>query len=169
MHPGISADASLFADLGVDPYQPGCHSLEATDFLIRGRTPDVSAHLLLWQVECVGDFWFNFSGYKRHNFHILIEKLQMFYPASHPVVIYEAAQMPQGRPKIVKSTLDTITKDDLTGISTLYHRPPCRSWWTPQCAGASVCNCLDASTGGMIDEPDTIDRFHRGPCRSCSP
>lgn len=123
MHPGISADASLFADLGLDPSQPGCHSLEATDFLVHRRSPDVSAHFLLWQVECVGDFGFNFSGYKRHNFHILLERLRMFYPTTHPVIIYEATQMPQGRPKIIKSSLESITKDDLTGISTLYLPP----------------------------------------------
>jgi hypothetical protein len=62
MHAGISADATLFADLGLDPSTPGCHSLEATDFLIRRRTPDVGAHVLLWQVECVGDFGFAFGG-----------------------------------------------------------------------------------------------------------
>ena len=123
MHAGISADASLFADLGLDPSQFGCHSLEATDFLIRQRVPDICAHLLLWQVECVGDFGFNFSGYKRHNFHVLIERLHMFYPTNHPVVIYEAAQMPHGRPKIIMSSLGSLVKDALTGISTLYIPP----------------------------------------------
>jgi precorrin-3B methylase len=123
MHPGISADASLFADLGIDPSQPGCHSLEATDFLIHDRTPDVRAHFLLWQAECAGDFGFHFSGYARHNFHILVERLLMFYPATHPVVIYEAAQLPQGQPKIIRASLESITKDDLTGISTLYLPP----------------------------------------------
>ena len=123
MHAGISADASLFADLGLDPSQPGCHSLEATDFLIHRRQPDVTSHFLLWQAECAGDSGFNFSGYKRHNFHILVERLRTFYPATHPVIIYEATSLPQGRPKIIKATLDTIHKDQLTGISTLYFPP----------------------------------------------
>jgi Tetrapyrrole (Corrin/Porphyrin) Methylases len=95
MHAGVSADSWLFADLGIDPSQPGCHSLEATDFLIHRRTPDVSAHVLLWQVEYVGDLGFNFSGFRAHNFHLLVERLRKFYPAAHPVIIYEAAQMPQ--------------------------------------------------------------------------
>src|ERR1039458_9991298 len=86
MHAGISADASLFADLGIDPSHPGCHSLEATDFLIYQRKPDITSHLLVWQAECVGDSGFNFAGYKRHNFHILIERLRMFYPADHLIV-----------------------------------------------------------------------------------
>ncbi|GAO44095.1 SAM-dependent methyltransferase [Flavihumibacter petaseus] len=123
MHASVSADASLFADLGIDPSQPGCHSLEATEFLIHRRVPDTSSHLLVWQAECVGDPGFNFAGYKRHNFDILINQLQKFYPADHPVFIYEAASLPQGRPKIIKSTLDTIRKEDLTGISTLYLPP----------------------------------------------
>jgi siroheme synthase len=123
MHPGISADASFFADLGIDPSKPGCHSLEATDFLIHSRTPDTTSHFLLWQAECAGDLGFNFAGYRRHNFEILIERLGQFYPTSHPVIIYEATALPQGRPKIVKTTLDTIRKDDLTGISTLYLPP----------------------------------------------
>ena len=123
MHASVSADASLFADLGIDPSQPGCHSLEATDFLIHQRKPDTTSHLLLWQAECAGDLGFNFAGYRRHNFDILIEQLQTFYPATHPLIIYEATSLPQGRPKIIKTTLSTIRKEDLTGISTLYLPP----------------------------------------------
>lgn len=123
MHASVSADASLFADLGIDPSQPGCHSLEATEFLIHQRVPDTSSHLLLWQAECVGDPGFNFAGYKRHNFDILLEQIRKFYPADHPVFIYEATALPQGKPKIIKTSLDTIRKEDLTGISTLYLPP----------------------------------------------
>ena len=123
MHAGVSADGALFADLGIDPAQPGCHSLEATDFLVHRRTPDVQAHLLLWQAECVGDMGFRFSGYARHNFPVLIERLRTFYPGNHPVVVYEAAQMPQCMPHIQVLALDAIGKDDLTGISTLYLPP----------------------------------------------
>jgi hypothetical protein len=122
MHPGVSADASLFADLGIDPSQPGCHSFEATEFLFSRRT-DIYSHVLLWWAECVGDSGFNFLGYKRHNFHILIDRLQTFYPASHPVIIYEAAQFPHDRCKMIKLSLESITKDDLTGVSLLYLPP----------------------------------------------
>ena len=47
----------------------------------------------------------------------------MFYPAAHPVIIYQATQLPQGRPQIIKSSLDIITSDKLTGIATLYLPP----------------------------------------------
>jgi hypothetical protein len=123
MHTGISAEDALFADLGIDPSRPGCHSLEATDFLIRRRIPDTSSHLLLWQVECVGDEGFDFSGYRRHNFGVLVEELRRFYPEDHPVVIYEAGQLPHLKPSIKRSSLEKITKDDLSGISTLYLPP----------------------------------------------
>jgi precorrin-3B methylase len=173
MHPGISADASLFADLGIDPSQPGCHSLEATDFLVHRRTPDVSAHVLLWQVECVGDFGFNFSGYKRHNFHLLIERLRTFYPGTHPVIIYEGAQLPQGRPKIVKSSLTSITKDDLTGISTLY-LPPAATLQVDQemCQRLGLSSKQQGATKNetpltdfiaSLADPATLERFRADP------
>jgi hypothetical protein len=73
--------------------------------------------------NAVGDSGFNFLGYKRHNFHILIDRLQTFYPASHPVIIYEAAQFPHDRCKMIKLSLESITKDDLTGVSLLYLPP----------------------------------------------
>lgn len=123
MHSAVSADGCLFADLGIDPSQPGCHSLEATSFLIHRRIPDTSSHLLIWQAECVGDLGFNFAGYRRHNFEILIKRLREYYPAAHPVIIYEAASLPQGRPVIIATSLDVIQKEQLTGISTLYLPP----------------------------------------------
>jgi precorrin-4 methylase len=123
MHAGVSADACLFADLGIDPSRPGCHSLEATSLLIHRRRPDTASHVLIWQAECVGDAGFDFSGYERHNFPVLIEELHRHYPQDHPVVIYEAASLPQMRPTIVQERLDTIRKEQLTGISTLYLPP----------------------------------------------
>ena len=123
MTPAISAEASLLADLGLDPSTFGIQMLEATDFLIRRRVIDTSCHVLLWQVECVGDFGFNFSGYKKQNFPILIESLQRIYPEDHPVVVYDGSQFPQFRPKIQKLSLSTISSDHLSGISTLYLPP----------------------------------------------
>src|SRR5512140_2763592 len=48
MLPGISADACLIADLGVDPATHGLQSYEATDFLLRKRRGDPSCGLVLW-------------------------------------------------------------------------------------------------------------------------
>ena len=123
MQPAVSADASLFADLGIDPSKPGCHTLEATDLLIRHRVPDTTGHVLIWQAECVGDGGFNFSGYRKAHFAQLVDELRRHYPADHPVYIYEAASFPHMLPTISRSSLDVITAADLTGISTLYLPP----------------------------------------------
>ena len=126
MMPGVSADACLFADLGIDPSHVGYQTFEATEMLINQRKIDNGSHVVIWQVECVGEAGFNFSGYRRHNFGTLIEYVQGFYTDDHPVVIYEASMYPHLRSIIKKSSLSTISKDDLTGISTLYI-PPMKS------------------------------------------
>lgn len=123
MMPAVSAEASLLADLGLDPSTYGIQSMEATDFLIRSRSIDTTCHILLWQVECVGDFGFDFTGYKKQNFPILVEALQKIYPKDHPVVVYDGSQFPQIRPKIQILNLTTISSKHLSGISTLYLPP----------------------------------------------
>ena len=51
---GISAEACLFADLGLDPGTTGCQSYEATAFLARTPPVDTEAVLVLWQVSVLG-------------------------------------------------------------------------------------------------------------------
>src|SRR3546814_5585333 len=51
MEPGISAEACLYADLGIDPGRSGVLSLESTHFLVYQHTIDTSAHLLLRSEE----------------------------------------------------------------------------------------------------------------------
>lgn len=65
MLPGISAEDCMFADLNMDPSDPGCVTYEATDFLARDRVLDTCSHLILWQVGCVGvrDLDFKVSRY----------------------------------------------------------------------------------------------------------
>src|SRR5947207_15537569 len=53
--PGISAEACLFADLGIDPGVCGCQSYEATDFLVRPRAFDTGTALVLWQVGALAE------------------------------------------------------------------------------------------------------------------
>lgn len=123
MGSAISAQDSLFADLGLDPSTFGLMTLDATDFLIRNRSLDPSMHVLLWQAECAGDDGFNFSGYRRHNFPVLLERVGEYYPADHPVVIYDASTFGHLPPVIQLKRLDTIQASDLSGISTLYLPP----------------------------------------------
>lgn len=123
MAPAISAQDWVFADLGLDPSSAGLQTVDATDLLIRTRRLDPGMHVLIWQAECVGDDGFNFGGYRRHNFPILVDYLKQTYPGDHDIVIYDASTYPHLPPTIRKRTLDEISADDLSGISTLYLPP----------------------------------------------
>lgn len=63
MLPGVSAEDCLFADLGIDPANPGCLTYEASDFLLREKPLNIYCHLVLWQVGCIGVPDFNFNGF----------------------------------------------------------------------------------------------------------
>lgn len=54
MFPGISAEACLYADLGIDPSYPGAQTLEATDLLVRELVLITSGHVIIYQVGVVG-------------------------------------------------------------------------------------------------------------------
>ena len=120
MQPGISAEASLFADLGLDQANFGFQSYDSSELLINDRTIDPYSHVILWQVECAGDDGFNFSGYKMYNFPLVLEKLLKVYPADHPIVVYEASQWAQYSPQILKIPINKLCTSNLTGICTLY-------------------------------------------------
>jgi precorrin-3B methylase len=123
MAPAVSAQDSLFADLGIDPSSAGLQTVDATDLLVRRRELNPSMHVLIWQAECVGDDGFNFGGYERQNFPVLIDYLRQTYPADQTVVIYDASTFPHLPPIIQRTQLDQIQATDLSGISTLYLPP----------------------------------------------
>lgn len=94
MEPGVSAEACLYADLGIDPGRHGLLSFEATQFLVREHAVDPSALLLLWQVALCGQL--DCTGFTPcpHRLQLLVDKLLACYPANTPVILYEAAQLP---------------------------------------------------------------------------
>ena len=120
MLPGISADACLFADLGVDPARYGCSSFEATDFLVHQRRFDPRSSLVLWQVGLVGEIDFKTAGYSGHGIAILVEALLRTYPADHLITVYEASQYVVCRPRIETVQLAQLPTVRLTSISTLF-------------------------------------------------
>jgi uncharacterized protein YabN with tetrapyrrole methylase and pyrophosphatase domain len=126
MLPGVSAEDCLFADLGVDPADNGCQSLEATDFLMRMRSIDPTQPLILWQVGVVGESAYRGASYSLAALPLLLRKLQETYPPDHPVVLYEAATEPGGRARCEKSTLVGLANVALTPFSTLFV-PPLRA------------------------------------------
>jgi len=108
MEPGISAEACLYADLGLDPGRHGVQSWEATQFLIERRVPDPSALLILWQVALTGDLALDRFHAEPDAIGLLVEKLRRWYPADTPVMLYEAAQLPVERVRADRMQLEAI-------------------------------------------------------------
>ena len=94
MEPGVSAEACLYADLGVDPGRRGVQSMEATHFLVYDRQPDVGGLVLLWQVALSGDLSCTRLHAEREGVQALVDRLLRWYPPDHEVILYEAAQLP---------------------------------------------------------------------------
>jgi hypothetical protein len=127
MRPGVCALDCLCADLGVDPCHPGMQTHEATDMLIRGRVPDTSLHVVLWQVGLIGEMGFRRKGYINENFSVFVHYLQKHYGDDYPVTHYVASRFPTVPPTIEAYPLgalhDPATQAKVTGISTFYLPP----------------------------------------------
>jgi hypothetical protein len=100
MQAGISAEACLYADLGIDPAEYGCLSFEASEWLVFGHKLDPSCAVILWQVDCVGDASYQSEGYDGQHVPLLVESLLRYYDADHLAYLYHAPVLPIGRPKI---------------------------------------------------------------------
>jgi hypothetical protein len=119
--PGISALDCLFVDLGLDPGADGLQSFGATDFLVRGRVPDTTVPLVLWQISVIG-VTTTAATVNRGGVRILAESLAALYGAGHEVIVYEASPFPVGRALIEPCTLEGLPAA-VTGLSTLYVPP----------------------------------------------
>jgi uncharacterized protein YabN with tetrapyrrole methylase and pyrophosphatase domain len=125
MLPAISADACLFADLGIDPGTTGCQSYEATDFLINRRVIDPRTALLLWQIGVIGEQGYKneHNAWNREGLRILVEVLLEYYPPEHIVTIYEAARYVCYDAVVHNVRLDELADAPVSAISTLYVPP----------------------------------------------
>ena len=94
MEPGISAEACLYADLGIDPGRRGVQSMEATHFLVYDRRPDTAGLVLLWQVALSGDLSCTRLHAEPEGVQALVDRLLRWYPDDHEVILYEAARLP---------------------------------------------------------------------------
>lgn len=122
--PGISAEDCLFADLQLDPGQQGCQSYEATDFLVRPRHFDQSTPLILWQAGAIGHFKvIDATLDPAKGLAALASMLRRSYPASHPIIMYEAATLPTHEPTIVRMRLDQLSTGAVSPFATLYIPP----------------------------------------------
>ena len=123
MLPGISSEDCLFADLGVDPGINGCQSYEATDFLLNKRFIDPTSSVILWQIGVVGDATFKAVGYDLSAMPLLVERLSMIYPPTHPMYLYEAAVFHGCEPIIRQITAAELAYGQLSAGYTLYIPP----------------------------------------------
>ena len=120
--PGITAEDCLYVDLEIDPGATGMQSFDATDFLVRRRTPDTTVPLILWQVGIVGGS--RTSGVvRRAGLEVLAERLSELYGAEHELVVYEATPFPVGRPMIERCAAGALADAGVTGLSTIYVPP----------------------------------------------
>jgi tetrapyrrole methylase family protein/MazG family protein len=121
--PGISAQDCLFSDLLIDPGSHGCHSFEASDFLLYKRKFDPTSHLILWQVDIIGVLNNPYSHDNKKGAELLTGYLNNFYDLNHEVILYEAAQYPSFNPIIQHSTLSELSNLNSSRICTLYLPP----------------------------------------------
>ncbi|MCS6236896.1 hypothetical protein G3495_17560 [Shewanella baltica] len=123
MEPGISAEACLWADLGIDPGNSGHQSFEASQFMFFNHVPDPTTHLLLWQIAIAGEHTLTQFHTTSDRLQILVEQLHQWYPLDHQVVIYEAANLPIQAPRIEYLPLSKLPEANLSPISTLLIPP----------------------------------------------
>jgi uncharacterized protein YabN with tetrapyrrole methylase and pyrophosphatase domain len=125
MLPGISADACLFADLGIDPGVSGCQSFEATDFLVYHRRFDPHCALLLWQIGVIGEFGHRDDSkiWNRAGLGVLAGVLIEDYSDDHTVTVYEAARYPCCSPSVLNVRLADLSEAPISSIATLYVPP----------------------------------------------
>jgi hypothetical protein len=122
--PGISADACLFADLGIDPLDDGYQGYEASTFIDQRPRIDTSAGLILWQIGFVCVPSIRFSGESsRKGIRLLARTLSDYYRPSHEMIVYEAALYPICKPVIVRTTLRELPRAYSSAASTLYVPP----------------------------------------------
>jgi siroheme synthase len=119
MEPGISAEACLYADIGIDPGKRGVQSMEATHFMIYDRQPDTAGLVLLWQVALSGDLSCTRLHAERDGLQALVDKLLRWYPADHEVILYEAAQLPIGAARIERLALRDLPSAHYEEYTTL--------------------------------------------------
>jgi hypothetical protein len=120
--PAISAEACLYADLGLDPGTHGVQSFEATDFLLYRRRIDPTSALILWQIGVLGETTNRVPANPdhAHRMDVLVRRLMRDYPRSHRVVIYAASTFPTVPPRIIRVPLYRLAHSAIGPMTTLY-------------------------------------------------
>ena len=143
MEPGISAEACLYADLGIDPGRHGVQSLEATQFLQERRRIDPRSLLVLWQVALVGDVSCTRFHAEPAELQALVTRLLEDYPADHEVILYEAARLPVEQFRAERLPLKDLPGARYEEFTTLVVPPLCAA---PQANGSATVDEVDSGT-----------------------
>jgi hypothetical protein len=118
---GVSADACLFADLGVNPGDHGVQSFEATDFLLYRRRFDPTSELLLWQVGVLGEpRAIKGVTCRPERLRTLVRVLRRQYPGDHRVTLYYAPMFPSHPPIVKRVRLDRLPEVSVSPLALLY-------------------------------------------------
>ena len=123
MEPGVSSEACLYSDLGIDPGSVGIQSYEASQFLFYGHKPNNKSYLLLWQIALAGDISISTLKTNPKKIQWLIDYLLEWYPPEHEVIIYEAATLPIEKVRQDVSELKDLVNHRLNLHSTLIVPP----------------------------------------------
>jgi hypothetical protein len=124
MFPGVSTEACLYADLGINPGDQGVQSFEATNFLLFRRRLDPTSGLVLWQIGVLGESSTRMEGRcDRSRLQVLKKRLGRYYPASHAVVLYHAASFAGFRARTQRVRLYRLERATITPLTTLYVPP----------------------------------------------
>ena len=120
---GISAEDCIVSDLGLDP-SIGCHSYEATSFLVRPVPIIPACMLILWQIGVIGDLRYTPKQTEAlPAMAVLTERLLQFYKEEDEVIVYEASFSPAWPPRIDVMPLKNLPSAAVNGISTLVIPP----------------------------------------------
>lgn len=153
MHPGVSAEDCLYADLGIDPGTFGCQHYEASQFMFYRRRLDPSAHLVLWQIGLAGDRSLSRYATGAPHLGLLVDLLvEQGYPADHEVIVYEAATLPIAPPRIDRIPLRSLPGAELRLQSTLVV-PPARPMERNEAALAALADIERRRPGGRGQSP----------------
>ena len=124
MHPGISAEDCLYADLGIDPGTYGCQHYETSQLMFYRRKIDPTAYLILWQISLAGDRSLARFGTGAQYRRLLLELLAAEgYSPEHEVIVYEAATLPISTPRMARMPLSALVDAELCMHSTLVVPP----------------------------------------------
>lgn len=123
MEPGISAEACLYAHLGIDPGRLGIQHYETSQFMFYKRQIDLAAYLILWQVGIAGDTTTSqFSTTKKHLL-VLVDLLKQHFDAKHQIALYECPALPTEEARIEWLALEELAEADVNQTSTLVVPP----------------------------------------------